>query len=127
MNVQITSELLYSNPSCLLSESITLGLLQDRPKGKVIYIYDSLAQKTKDEPFRRERDIMCFKRILSSLLQQEGYFQQIDLKSRQNMSDTIRLCLADVASQSDGNSYGMFCFAFLNNIVRGLPIRGKIT
>ena len=33
----------------------------------------------------------------------------------------------EVANQIDDTSFGMFCLAFMDNILRGLPIRGRIT
>ena len=46
---------------------------------KTIYIYNSLAQKTKNKPFKKKRYIMCLRQIPPSLLEQVGYFQEADL------------------------------------------------
>ena len=96
-------------------------------KIQVIYIYDSLAHKTKDEPFRRERDIMCLRWILTLLLQSVVYFQQAGLELRQDMFDAMWLPLVDVIPLFDGNNFDMFCLAFLDSIVYGLSIRGMIS
>ena len=65
--------------------------------------------------------------ILSYLLQQAGYFEQTIIIPRQDIFRAVRLPPNKVADQIDDISYGTFCLAFMDNILRGLLIRGRIT
>ena len=73
------------------------------------------------------KEYLPLKAILPYLLQQIGYFEQVGIKPRKDIFKAVRLHPNDVADQADDTSYGTFCLAFMDSILRGLPIRGRIT
>ena len=88
----------------------------------IIYIYDSLAHKTKDMPDMRENAIMSMGCFLPKVMQIVGYFEHAGLPKKMDIFKAVKVPLEFVATQDDGGSCGMFCIAFLDHIVKGIPL-----
>ena len=71
MDLSIEIEIdMSTNPNIGAEPILVANSIVDLPVAmKTIYIYDFLAHKTKNKPFKRERDIMCLGQILLSLLE----------------------------------------------------------
>ena len=88
----------------------------------VIYIYDSIAHRTKDKPEIRANDIMSMRRLLPTLMNKAKYFERVRLPAKKDTFKAVRVDPQFLATQDDGASCGMFCLYFLDQIVKGSPL-----
>ena len=58
-------------------------------KDWTIYIFDSVADRNKDEGWRKERNMMPLRAILPYLMQQVGYFEWAGLQSRMDIFKVV--------------------------------------
>ena len=87
-------------------------------KDWTIYIFDSIAYKNKDERWRKERNIMPLKVILSYLMQQARYFERACLQHRMDIFKAVLVPNEQSAKQIDDDSCGVFCLLFMDSIIR---------
>ena len=71
--------------------------------------------------------MMPFRSILPTMLEQGGYFQHFGIAPRNDIFRVERLPHSKVTPQFDAYSCEMFCLTFINCIIYGLAIPGKIT
>ena len=71
--------------------------------------------------------MMPLRAILPYLLQQPRYFKQAGREPKIDIFKAVLVPTEEVAIQIDDQSCGVFCLAFLDNIIRGLPIFDRIT
>ena len=60
-------------------------------------------------------------------MQQAWYFERANLQPRMNIFKAVLVSNEQSAKQIDDDRYGVFCLSFLDSIIRGLPIFGRIT
>ena len=88
----------------------------------VIYIYDSIAHRTKDMSEIRENDIMSMRRLLPKVMNKGKYFERARLPTKKDTFKAVRVDHQCLTIQDDGASCGMFCLYFLDQIVKGSPL-----
>ena len=88
----------------------------------VIYIYDSIAHRTKDVPEIRENDIMSMRHLLPTVMNKGKYFERARLPTKKDTFKAVRVDPQCLAIQDDGASCGMFCLYFLDQIVKSSPL-----
>ena len=96
-------------------------------KDWTILIFDSIFYRASDQGWRKEWTIMPLKAILPSLMQQAGYFERVGLQPRMDIFKAVLVPSEESTKHIDDNSCGMFCLSFLDSIIRGLSISGRIT
>ena len=87
----------------------------------IIYIYDSIAHRTKDMSEIRENDIMSMRRLLPKVMNKGKYFERARLSTKKDTFKAVRVD-PQLAIQDDGASCGMFCLYLLDQIVKGSPL-----
>ena len=60
-------------------------------------------------------------------MQKAGYFEQAGLQPRMYIFKVVLVPSEESVKQIDDNSCGVFCLSFLDSLIRGLPISGRIT
>ena len=96
-------------------------------KDWTIYIFDSIADRNKYEGWRKERNMMPLRVILSYLMQQVGYFEPAGLQPRMDIFKAILVPSEQSAKQINDDNCGVFCLSLMDNIIRGLSISDRIT
>ena len=90
-------------------------------------IFDSIAYRANDQRWRKERNIMSLRAILLYLMQKTRYFERASLQPRMDIFKAVLVPNEQSAKQIDDDSCGVFCLSFLDSIIRGLPIFGRVT
>ena len=70
---------------------------------------------------------MPLRAILPSLMQQAGHFERVGLQPQMDIFKAVLVPNEQSVKQIDDDSCGVFCLSFLDSIIRGLPISGRIT
>ena len=96
-------------------------------KDWTILIFDSISYRATDQRWRKERTIMPLRAILPFLMQKARYFEWVDLQPQMDIFKAVLIPKEESMKQIDDNSCGVFCLSFLDSIIRGLPISGRIT
>ena len=88
----------------------------------VIYIYDSIAHRTKDMPENKENDIMSMMRLLPTVMNKDKYFECARLPIKKDTFKAVRVDPQCLEIQDDWASCDMFYLYFLDQIVKGSPL-----
>ena len=96
-------------------------------KNWTIFIFDSISYRATDQGWRKERNIMPLRAILSYLMQKAWYFERAGLQPRMDIFKAVLVPSEQFVKQIDYDSCGVFCLLFLDSIICGLPIFGRIT
>ena len=73
-------------------------------------------------PEMREDAIMSMRCFLPRVMQSADYFEHAGLPKKLDIFKVVRVDPQFVATQDDGGSFCMFCIAFLDHIVKGIPL-----
>ena len=92
-----------------------------------IFIFDSISYRATDQGWRKERTIMPLRAILPYFMQKPRYFERAGLQHQIDIFKAVLVPNEQSAKQIDYNSCGVFCLSFLDSIIHGLSISGRIT
>ena len=96
-------------------------------KDWTILIFDSISYRDTDQGWRKEQTIMPLRAILLFFMQKTWYFERAGLQPWMDIFKAVLVSSEESAKQIDDNSCGVFCLSFLDSLIRGLPISGRIT
>ena len=96
-------------------------------KDWTILIFDFISYRATDQGWRKEQTIMPLRVILPFLIQKAWFFEQAGLQPQMDIFKAVLVPSEESAKQIDDNSCGVFCLSFLDSLIRGLSIFGRIT
>ena len=113
----VTNKLLFLDPSCVLSEQFTPDYMQDKLKG-MCHLYLQLScSHDKRRAFKERAKYYMSETNIPFFVAACRIFSGGRPQMRQDMFDSMRLPLIDIAPQTNSNSCGMFCLSFVDSII----------